>query len=673
MNLPALPGLTLSSLARPEPGLNRATEALGASAGGFAEELARRAQGLNRAAAAPAALVTARALPASAPVPAAPPAAPTGARPEGRAGGTSPAPERVTPSAAGAQGASAPGAPAPGPKNTSAAADVPDRPVAQATPPASPSTAASAADSRGAHPADGDANGRGTAAVRSAVGAKPGMDRGTPASGLGSAEDGPDNPADRSPGADQAKPQAGSQGAAPIPLAPEATTMPAHQAPPPDAASLAAWVAGWQAPTGAVDTQDAKDTITTDTQGLADTGTAPASRLAGWGSAWTPARAEARPDAGQRSGDWAAIAARGAIEKTGLDPRDTPSEDVRTQAAGRGDANGSDRLDPALPDGTAATLPTLPGTPAGPVPTASADPATPDAAAAATRASALAAAHGDPGPVRLPPGLSAGGIERRDGLEGVSTARGQGPQTAPLGAVPGRDTPDARTASGAAQLHPGQSPDKLPPFSAGQPSATEALPLGADPASATQAEVRPGSFSQALDIAALAAGQGLGGSAATAAAGRTEAAAVALPTPVTDPAFREALGVQVSVLARDGVQSAELHLNPGDMGPISVRIEIDGQNAQVNFGVDHVQTRAIVEAGLPELASALREAGLTLTGGGVSEHGRPAAGSGDPGGGGGRPQDGPGGRRGGSAEGPADEPAPPPRRVRLPGAVDLYA
>ena len=97
------------------------------------------------------------------------------------------------------------------------------------------------------------------------------------------------------------------------------------------------------------------------------------------------------------------------------------------------------------------------------------------------------------------------------------------------------------------------------------------------------------------------------------------ALAVAVATPVTSPEFNQALGVQVSVLARDGVQHAELHLNPTDMGPISVQIALEGTRAQVDFGADSFATRQIIESGLPELASARRDAGFTLAGGGVSQ------------------------------------------------------
>jgi flagellar hook-length control protein FliK len=100
----------------------------------------------------------------------------------------------------------------------------------------------------------------------------------------------------------------------------------------------------------------------------------------------------------------------------------------------------------------------------------------------------------------------------------------------------------------------------------------------------------------------------------------TTTVSVNLPTPVQSPEFRELLGSQISLLAKDGVQSAELHLNPAEMGPVSVQITLDGTQARVDFGADSAQTRQYIESSLPELASAMRDAGLTLSGGGVSQH-----------------------------------------------------
>jgi flagellar hook-length control protein FliK len=98
---------------------------------------------------------------------------------------------------------------------------------------------------------------------------------------------------------------------------------------------------------------------------------------------------------------------------------------------------------------------------------------------------------------------------------------------------------------------------------------------------------------------------------------------VALATPVDSPQFAGALGLQVSLLTKDGVQQAELHLNPAEMGPVSIRIRVDGSEARVEFGADLAATREVIEGGLPELASALREAGFTLAGGGISQHAGP--------------------------------------------------
>lgn len=142
--------------------------------------------------------------------------------------------------------------------------------------------------------------------------------------------------------------------------------------------------------------------------------------------------------------------------------------------------------------------------------------------------------------------------------------------------------------------------------------------------------------------------------------------AVQVPTPATSPEFTKELGLQVSVLAKDGIQQAELHLNPAEMGPISIQIAIDGSQAQVNFGADSAATRQIIESGLPELAASLREAGFTLSGGGVHSQAR-----GREQGEGGRDGDGSGPRAIGGVETDVT-----PRRVvsRVSaGGVDLYA
>ena len=89
---------------------------------------------------------------------------------------------------------------------------------------------------------------------------------------------------------------------------------------------------------------------------------------------------------------------------------------------------------------------------------------------------------------------------------------------------------------------------------------------------------------------------------------------------IDEPGFGAALGTQVSVWVRDGVQEARLQLHPAELGPVTVQIALEGQAAHVDFTAAVAATRESIEQSLPALAAALRESGFTLAGGGVSSH-----------------------------------------------------
>lgn len=149
----------------------------------------------------------------------------------------------------------------------------------------------------------------------------------------------------------------------------------------------------------------------------------------------------------------------------------------------------------------------------------------------------------------------------------------------------------------------------------------------------------------------------------------TAEAQASVAVPVDSPEFPEALASQITYLVRDGVQQAKLMLNPVDMGPLTVQIALQGQQAQVDFMAANAGTRAALEASVAELAAALQGAGFTLTGGGVSQQSSQGQSSGA---GNGRQEparpEGPE-----SLAGNAATPAPAAtRRVRQ-GALDLFA
>lgn len=238
-------------------------------------------------------------------------------------------------------------------------------------------------------------------------------------------------------------------------------------------------------------------------------------------------------------------------------------------------------------------------------------------------------------------------------------------------AVSGRDAPE-RVLRAAART--AETPARAP-----RADATEALAGTARPAFETSI---PAPGLQAGVPAPVAPPLAAAGVAITPAAATQPAASAgpALPyqahitAAVGTPAFAPALGAQVRMLVRDDIGHARLELNPAEMGPVSVHIALQGQQAHVEFGADLAATRAALQESLPALAAALQESGITLTGGGVSER---QAGGGNAG----QSSDAPGGRaqasapaegaRAGAAMAPVAAPAIAGGRGR--GAVDLYA
>lgn len=224
-------------------------------------------------------------------------------------------------------------------------------------------------------------------------------------------------------------------------------------------------------------------------------------------------------------------------------------------------------------------------------------------------------------------------------------------------------------------------------FRARAADASAAAAVTASASTATSTMSNPAPTAPAAGDAALGTPPILGSAPAGAAFTAAQAgAAETLPGAATDatiapdlrsPAFAPALGARVALLLRDGVREARLQVNPAGLGPVDVRIAVDGSLARVDLLAEHAPTRAALEQALPALAGALREAGLTLAGGGVFDAARDAGTRN----GGGRPDGGthdPGSRSGDVPPPPHDGITPDPARLAAVtatarGLVDVYA
>lgn len=85
-----------------------------------------------------------------------------------------------------------------------------------------------------------------------------------------------------------------------------------------------------------------------------------------------------------------------------------------------------------------------------------------------------------------------------------------------------------------------------------------------------------------------------------------------------EPAFANELAAQVSVMVQGEVHSARLELNPAELGPIRIDLNLQGGNADISFAAAHAGTREGIEQALPELRELLAQQGVQLGEAGIS-------------------------------------------------------
>lgn len=87
---------------------------------------------------------------------------------------------------------------------------------------------------------------------------------------------------------------------------------------------------------------------------------------------------------------------------------------------------------------------------------------------------------------------------------------------------------------------------------------------------------------------------------------------VVVETPVGQGNWDRALSERVQWLAGQGVQRAQITLNPAHLGPMEVRIQVQNDQATVHFTSAHAVVRDALEAALPRLREMLGASGVEL-------------------------------------------------------------
>jgi len=172
-------------------------------------------------------------------------------------------------------------------------------------------------------------------------------------------------------------------------------------------------------------------------------------------------------------------------------------------------------------------------------------------------------------------------------------------------------------------------PAPVAAFGTAAQTAAHALPVQIQQASLHAADSAPAHSSSALLLpsdptsnpANTAAGSStgaFGNVTAYPAEGRT-----AVATPVGQPGFGQELSERVVVLARGGIQTAQISLEPAGLGPVGVSIQVHGHAASLVFTAQHETTRNALEAELPRLREMFAASGMQLSDASVGGRAQP--------------------------------------------------
>jgi flagellar hook-length control protein FliK len=92
-----------------------------------------------------------------------------------------------------------------------------------------------------------------------------------------------------------------------------------------------------------------------------------------------------------------------------------------------------------------------------------------------------------------------------------------------------------------------------------------------------------------------------------------------IEVPVQQAGWGEAVGNRLMMMVNDKMQSAHIHLNPPELGPIEVRVNVNQDQASVHFVSSNTAVRDAIEDAFPRLKEMFMQNGLSLTDANVSQ------------------------------------------------------
>lgn len=109
--------------------------------------------------------------------------------------------------------------------------------------------------------------------------------------------------------------------------------------------------------------------------------------------------------------------------------------------------------------------------------------------------------------------------------------------------------------------------------------------------------------------------------------------------PVGNPEWTDQMSQKIVWMAGRSIQAAEIHLNPAELGPVEVKINVQNDQAAISFNAQHASVRELLESNVHRLREMMNSNGVELAdvnvGGGeqqeagfAQEQGKASSGSG---------------------------------------------
>jgi flagellar hook-length control protein FliK len=95
-----------------------------------------------------------------------------------------------------------------------------------------------------------------------------------------------------------------------------------------------------------------------------------------------------------------------------------------------------------------------------------------------------------------------------------------------------------------------------------------------------------------------------------------------VPNRVGTTDWSEAIAGRISLMVNQRISSARIQLNPPELGPIEVKVNVNNDQASVQFTSQSSQVRDALEQSIPRLREMLEAAGFSLADSGVSDQGQ---------------------------------------------------